>query len=349
MRTDYEFFRDVIKRPCWPNPDGSVNRICPVSIIIMACNEGAEVENTIVSIINSCNDRHEIIVVDDASCDASFTNLVERVRKRVYKHWRDFLESRIKIITHEKQLGTAQSRRDAIAASSGEVLVFFDAHMRVPSLYGIESMACHALNKQCVLVPQIAGLNVAKELKSRRTYGARFKVTRKWGLLNSHINQAPTERFVQRDSIIGACYVLPTTVLDRLGGWPNLPGQWAYNEQQVGIRCFLYDVPIYYDSGVVVEHMYKKTFNYPLDHSGVVLNGHRTFALHFPESYPTFWEPLIREHGNYPDIINAYLASDVFKKEAAHLAATREHTEQEFFEKMLGITEWPVSPERWLQ
>ena len=146
---------------------------------------------------------HEEILVDDASRDGSFdklhARLIEKLKKPA-KHWIEGIEKRVKIIRNEKQMGTAQCRRLAIAAASGDIYVLWDGHMRAITPFSVERMAFGALDKGGVIVAAVTGIGQARNPKARWIYGGRVAVKDKWGMLNSHINTKPDERYARRNS-----------------------------------------------------------------------------------------------------------------------------------------------------
>src|SRR5215471_3821799 len=90
-----------------------------VSVVIITRNEGTELRTTVESIIQTvpASDR-EIIVVDDGSEDGS----------------PDFLcdSSEVQLL-RTNGLGVARARNHGASFAKGEVIVFSDAHMRLPS------------------------------------------------------------------------------------------------------------------------------------------------------------------------------------------------------------------------
>ncbi len=89
-----------------------------VSVVIPAYNAGECLENTLRSILNQDRDDYEIIVVDDASTDATYA-VAERTLKNSPRPWQ--------IIRHEKNGGECASRNTGMKSASGAYLYFMDA------------------------------------------------------------------------------------------------------------------------------------------------------------------------------------------------------------------------------
>jgi glycosyltransferase involved in cell wall biosynthesis len=86
-----------------------------VSVIIPAHNSILYTERCITSVLASSYGPYEVIVVDDASTDAS----CEIVRS--------FVDPRIRLIKHARNTGASISRNDAIRIARGEYVAIMDA------------------------------------------------------------------------------------------------------------------------------------------------------------------------------------------------------------------------------
>ena len=85
-----------------------------VSVITPAFNDGKFILDTINSILMQTHKNLEIIVIDDASFDDTFTKINE------------FKDPRIKVFRNEMNKGAAFSRNLGILKSTGEYIAFLD-------------------------------------------------------------------------------------------------------------------------------------------------------------------------------------------------------------------------------
>lgn len=85
------------------------------SIVIPLYNKASYVLNTLQSIFNQTYTAYEIIVVDDCSTDNS-VGLVEKLN-----------DSRIKLLTHKKNLGLSATRNTGIESATHDYVAFLDA------------------------------------------------------------------------------------------------------------------------------------------------------------------------------------------------------------------------------
>lgn len=93
-------------------------KINPIFSIIMAChNAGPYIKKSIRSVLDQSFSSWELIIVDDASTDESLMHIKEAVN----------LDSRIKYIANQTNLGAAAARNLAVDISSGKWIAILDA------------------------------------------------------------------------------------------------------------------------------------------------------------------------------------------------------------------------------
>ena len=88
-----------------------------VSVLIPAYNVERYIDQCLESVMNQTLREIEIIVVDDGSTDSTLAHIEAAAEK----------DSRIRVIRHEKNRKTLQSRKDAVLFSRGEYVMFLDS------------------------------------------------------------------------------------------------------------------------------------------------------------------------------------------------------------------------------
>jgi len=89
-----------------------------VSVVIISRNEGRRLESTVRNVLRTLPaDGRELIVVDDGSTDDSF-KFLRRLRE---VH-----------VVRSKGIGVAKARNFGASHANGDVIVFCDAHMKLP-------------------------------------------------------------------------------------------------------------------------------------------------------------------------------------------------------------------------
>jgi glycosyltransferase involved in cell wall biosynthesis len=92
-----------------------------VSVVITNYNQGQYCEFAINSILSQTYKNIDITIVDDCSTD----NSVEQITKYV-ESLQDSQKSRICLLVHDKNRGTASARNTGIKNSNGELISFLD-------------------------------------------------------------------------------------------------------------------------------------------------------------------------------------------------------------------------------
>ncbi|MBP4141193.1 glycosyltransferase family 2 protein [Flavobacterium sp. P4023] len=88
-----------------------------VSIITPAFNSEKYITESIQSVLNQTYQNWEMIIVDDASSDATISIIEEFIKK----------DNRIKICKHHENAGTGIARNTALNETSGKYIAFLDA------------------------------------------------------------------------------------------------------------------------------------------------------------------------------------------------------------------------------
>ena len=97
------------------------NRVPKISIIILVYNVERYVEKCMRSLFGQTFEDIEFIIIDDGSSDKSID---------IVKNLLDYYPNRkenVKIIIHEKNLGTSVSRRQGILEARGEYVIYCDS------------------------------------------------------------------------------------------------------------------------------------------------------------------------------------------------------------------------------
>jgi len=91
-----------------------------VSIVMPSRDEGQRLERTLRGLLRDLPGDAEIVVVDDESTDGSTDHVEE-------------LDRRVRVIRPPHRVGVSQARNLGASRTRGDVLVFSDAHVDVPS------------------------------------------------------------------------------------------------------------------------------------------------------------------------------------------------------------------------
>lgn len=112
LLNSFKILKDRQKRFGWQTRRRSQKE--KISVIVTVYNQSQYIHQCVESIRMQTYTNIEIIIIDDASTDASL-KLCEDISKK---------DNRIAIYEHEKHMGIAAARNTGISASTGEFLVF---------------------------------------------------------------------------------------------------------------------------------------------------------------------------------------------------------------------------------
>ncbi|MCD8367515.1 MAG: glycosyltransferase [Clostridiales bacterium] len=160
-----------------------------VSVIIPVYNVERYLAQCLDSVLSQTLENIEVICVDDGSTDSSRQTVIEYAKR----------DPRIVPILHEENLGTAQTRKDGVAASTGRYIMFVDGDDTiVPEACERAAKAIETYGTDIVqfntLVVNCAGVSEARILSNQ-------KALRPW-----------LER-IEEDNLIFACWEEKSLVL----------------------------------------------------------------------------------------------------------------------------------------
>lgn len=115
-----------------PRPEP--RRVVQMSIVIPACNEAANIADTIASVhaeVSRLRIAHEILIVDDGSVDATFAAAVDAAQR-----------APVRVLRLSRNFGKEQAIMAGLERATGEMVVVLDADMQEP-IAALETMLEH--------------------------------------------------------------------------------------------------------------------------------------------------------------------------------------------------------------
>lgn len=159
-----------------------------------------------------------------------------------------------RILRHPLPIGVAASRNELLAAATGNVIAYSDAHCHIVDPSDLLAWAAQAYTSEalhCAVCGSYDNPDAWYYGFAYRWIGACFDLT---------ANRAPTERPA---GPFGSVYAAARWTWNRLGGWLPTRG-YGYNEQSLGFVCHLTDTPILVDPSFRIRHQFRtgKQFRY---------------------------------------------------------------------------------------
>jgi hypothetical protein len=211
-----------------------------VSVVIASRDEGERVKETVKSIVATSTEPLEIVIVDDASTDGSCNNLEQLSTEN----------AAIYVVHTNKAMGVGAARNLGLFATTGRVVAVVDAHMSFPAGC-FHEMAKYAIKINGIVVPCVETMSGSAQGCGADMFWHKDK--RVGVKYHGGSEETPT----QVDAIIGACYVFPRSILNRLQRWPASMGIWGYDEEALAMWAWMQDIPIHNYPKVHVKHLFR--------------------------------------------------------------------------------------------
>ncbi len=244
-----------------------------MSAVVTAHNEGEQVRATLESLAASVDAVDlEIVLVDDASGDGSCNDRA---------NW-DLGGAELVYVRHDRPLGVGRARNAGLAAASGRVVSFHDAHMRFPAR-SLDALAAKALLSGAIVSSASAGLDDTEP----QWWGCDLFWNRRDGLQPKWRVHRPAAEWEPVPCPMGAGYVLSRDTVETLWRpsgrlWEDTAGRWGFSEQALAVKAFLLGVPVCVSRDHHVGHLYRSSNPVPDAARHVWRNVCRATALLLP-------------------------------------------------------------------
>jgi GT2 family glycosyltransferase len=226
-----------------------------ISVIVISRNEGGELRRTVENLQATLPPRSELIVVDDGS------------RGRIADL------PRPRRIVRAQSLGVARARNLGASRSTGELLVFADAHIRVDPGWW-RSLALILENpKAGAASPAITHLPAVDTLG----YGLTFRGPD----LEAAWLPKKSARPFPVPIIPGCCLAMRRDTFDSIGGWDSGLLHRGGVDNEMSVRMWTLGYDLYVDPRVVCRHLFRKRSPYHVGWPEYLHNRLRLALAHF--------------------------------------------------------------------
>ena len=282
-----------------------------ISVVMISRNEGRYLKQTLENLDATLPDDAEIVVVDDGSEDGS-SDFLKRRRGRV-KLWR----------THD--MGVAKARNFGARRTTGEVLVFADAHLKLPQ--GWWEPMLNALKDPRVgaVAPAIRGTNP----KHVEGYGLTFRGP---GMEVAWIRRRPKGPTAV-PILPGCTLAMPRAVFERVGGgWDDGLLQRGNVDNEVSVRLWLLGYELMVLPDVVVQHRFRKKSPFPVGWPQYLHNRLRLAFVHFSDERLGRVVGSLRRYPGFGEALRIIAQSDVAVRRN-EISIARERSDDWYFER----------------
>ena len=281
-----------------------------ISVVVPALNEGAHLRDTVENLSDTLPPRSEIVVVDDGSRDGSTKFLTKR---------RPYIKLR-----RAKNLGVARARNWGAMESTGDVIVFADAHIALPQKWWDPML--EVLRKPSVgaVAPAIC------DMKDPECRGYGLKLAGPYPNQEWLLRRTKTPRAVPL--LPGCCWAMRRDVFNATGGFDSGMIRWGSNDVEYSLRLWLlgYELQVVPDTEVL--HLFREGYPYHVRSEWVLYNKLRLAFVHFEFRRIARVVSALQEYRGFPNAIARTVQSDVWIRRAA-LASSRIRDAEWFFAK----------------
>ena len=260
------------------------------SIAIASHNEGDLLWKTVRSCLETTEGLDvEVVVADDASTDGS----VEELRRR-YPH--------VKADVAPARLGVSPTKDRAGRMSSGDVILFLDAHCK-PEPRSVERLIrdVEECEGDAVITPKVAVLDVDSWSCKTDQVGYGFLTELSWFDTRwigrdqlKEVNGPRGRAYLRQPSVIGCCVALSRDLYEKLWGFDPYMKTYGSEDIDLGLKSWLMGHPVYLDEEVTIGHRFRGDFaTYEVPNPHQLLNQMRMARKNFTE--PT-WENWLRRN-----------------------------------------------------
>jgi GT2 family glycosyltransferase len=281
-----------------------------ISVVIISRNEGEELARTVANIRETLPaSRRELIVVDDGSEDGST----------------GFLDGAPDVVVYRSErLGVAKARNFGASRSTGDIVLFADAHVRAPE--GWHEPLIDALRDPTVgaVAPGIYSLTEP----ARRGFGLDLIGARLHARWRHRQGSSPYPVPV----LPGAFLAMRRETFVKTGGFDSGLHQLGGNDNELSCRLWLLGYQLLVAPSVEVGHLFRSAAPYPTNWTAVVHNRLRMAFVHFEAGRVERVLRALRVYQSFPTAITMMLDTDVLQRRTA-LAGIRRFDDEWFFQK----------------
>lgn len=290
-----------------------------ISVIITSLNEGDNLKRTVGSILGASGELDiEIVVVDDGSTDGS----VERTAAQF---------SDVYVVRHDCALGVSASRVDGVTHAAGDILMFFDAHVK-PDAGCLQILAegVRGSEGEAILIPTIFQLDPVSWSFDRNYEGHGVEMrldtfSTRWVRARELVQTQLNGRKVYKSPNLAGCSLaLHRVAYEHIMGFDAGMRTWGMEDLDFGIRAWMTGHPILFDGDAKVAHRFVNSFDvFAVRGTDFLYNQMRMARKIFSD---ITWEEWIR------DRVHMYLAKpdvcDSIREAAALFLSEREDLER---------------------
>ncbi|HBV97891.1 MAG: hypothetical protein JL50_07615 [Peptococcaceae bacterium BICA1-7] len=281
------------------------------SVIIPAKNEGANVLNTLNSMLGVKNQTpYEIIVIDDGSEDGCCRFLGET-----------YGDQEVKLIT-TPGLGSAKARNLGASKALGSVYIFCDAHIFVED-HWIDRVLQPILEERVeAACPGIAPHDRPHDVAGGFTWNEELRFT--WLPRPPRLSPSPL--------LPGGCLAVRAEVFWKVGGFDRGFIIWGREDEEISLKMWLFGYRLGVCPDARILHIFRERHPYTVTWEHVDYNLLRMAYSHFKNERIARVLELIKNHPGSNRVERMIMESDTFVQRQEYLKK-RKRDDDWFFKR----------------
>jgi glycosyltransferase involved in cell wall biosynthesis len=282
-----------------------------ISVVVISRDEGSFLRRTVENLEDTLPGNAEVVVVDDGSRDGS-------------ADWAARRRGRIKLV-RSRNLGVAKARNFGGRRTTGDVLVFADAHIGLDAGWWRPLTELLENPRVGAVTPAIADMPATRI----QGYGITFKGPQMEVKWRRRRPRAPEAAPI----LPGCCLAMRRDVFEKAGGgWDNGLLQRGNVDNEVSVRLWLLGYELMVVPEVVVQHRFRKRSPYPVNWPQYLHNRLRLAFVHFnPERLGKVVASL-RDYPGFGEALTLLVDGDITERRKLMLAS-RKRNDDWYFER----------------
>lgn len=275
-----------------------------LSVVIISRNEGAELRRTLESLRATLPPRSEIVIVDDRSTDGSTRGL-----RRVIK---------------ANGIGVARARNLGVSKTTGDLLFFADAHIRLEKRWWQPLAEVLEDRKVAAVAPAVTHLPATR----RRGFGLTFTgpdLDARW---------LPRQGVTPFSAPIlpGCSLMMRRATFDAVGGWDGGLLHRGGVDNEMSVRLWLLGYELMVAPQVVVPHLFRSASPYPVGWPQYLHNRLRLAFVHLNAARLAKVVKALHKEPAFGEAMELVVSGDISARRR-ELLARRARTDDWFFER----------------
>ena len=281
-----------------------------ISVVVIALNEGSNLRRTVENLQSTLNGNSEILVVDDGSDDGCADYLAAG-------------DASVRLVRSD-HLGVAAARNFGAAQTSGDIIVFADAHITLQPDWWAPMV--ELLDKDSV--GAVAPVITNQEEPQYKGFGLRLKSPD----LSIEWLRREAEEPYPVPILPGCCLAMRRETFEETGGFDGAMIRSGGVDNELALRFWLLGYELWLAPQVEVLHLFRRRQPYELRWDTVMHNKLRLAFVHFEQDRVSRVVEALRGHTGFAAGL-ARLAVGDASESRSRLASRRVRDDGWFFEQ----------------